>query len=82
MYSVSKSFVSIAIGFLEQDGVLSLDDPMEKYFTKELKNQPDTNMHKQTVRDMLKMPRRAFPGRFGHTVQINRFVEGCAVCYE
>ena len=40
MYSVSKSFVSIAIGFLEQDGVLSLDDPMEKYFAEELKNQP------------------------------------------
>lgn len=55
MYSVSKSFVSIAIGFLEQDGVLSLDDPMEKYFAKELKNQPDENMHKQTVRDMLQM---------------------------
>lgn len=55
MYSVSKSFVSIAIGFLEQDGVLSLDDPMEKYFAEELKNQPDENMHKQTVRDMLQM---------------------------
>lgn len=55
MYSVSKSFVSIAIGFLIQDGKLSLDDTMEKYFPEELKNQPDINMHKQTVRDMLMM---------------------------
>ena len=26
MYSVSKSFVSLAIGFLEQDGLIDLDD--------------------------------------------------------
>ena len=26
MYSVSKSFVALAIGFLEQDGIISLDD--------------------------------------------------------
>jgi len=31
MYSVSKSFVSIAIGFCEQDGLISLDDPMGVY---------------------------------------------------
>ena len=55
LYSVSKSFVSIAIGFLVQDGKLSLDDTMEKHFSAELKNQPDINMHNQTVRDMLMM---------------------------
>jgi CubicO group peptidase (beta-lactamase class C family) len=38
MYSVSKSFVSIAIGFLIQDGKISIDDDMEKYFSEELKN--------------------------------------------
>ena len=32
MYSVSKSFVSVAVGFCEQEGLLSLDDPMLKYF--------------------------------------------------
>ena len=28
MYSVTKSYVSLAIGFLEQDGLISLDDKM------------------------------------------------------
>lgn len=55
MYSVSKSFVSLAIGFLEQEGKLSLDDAISKYFPEELKNQPDENMHKQTIRHMLMM---------------------------
>lgn len=55
MYSVTKSFVAIAIGFLEQEGKLSLDDKMSKYFAEELKNQPDINMHNQTIRHMLMM---------------------------
>lgn len=55
MYSVSKSFVSLAVGFLEQDGMIDLDDPISKYFEKELKAQPDQNMHRQTIRHMLMM---------------------------
>ncbi len=55
LYSVSKSFVSLAVGFAEQDGLLSLDDPMEKYFREELKGQKDIHMHRQTVRHMLMM---------------------------
>ena len=55
MYSVTKSFVSIAIGFLEQDGLVDLDAPVTKYFSEELKNQKDENMQNQTIRDMLKM---------------------------
>lgn len=55
MYSVSKSFVSIAIGFLEQDGLISLDDVIEKYFKDEFKNQSDKHMKKQTIRHMLMM---------------------------
>lgn len=55
MYSVSKSFVSIAIGFLEQDGLISLDDKIQLYFKEELKNQPDEYVKKQTIRHMLMM---------------------------
>lgn len=55
MYSASKSFVSIAIGFLEQDGLIQLDDPICKYFPKELENQPDEYMRNQTIRHMLMM---------------------------
>ena len=32
MYSISKSFTAIAVGFAEQDGLLSLDDKFMKYF--------------------------------------------------
>lgn len=55
MYSVTKSFVSLAIGFLEQDGKLDLDAPVLKYFPDELKNQKDENMRSQTIRNMLTM---------------------------
>lgn len=55
MYSVSKSFVSLAIGFLEQDGKINLDDPISKYFAKELEHQKDANMRNQTIRHMLMM---------------------------
>lgn len=55
MYSVSKSFVSLAVGFAIQDGLLELDDPMIKHFPDELKNQKDENLRNQTVRNMLMM---------------------------
>lgn len=55
MYSVTKSFVALAIGFCEQDGLLGLDDPIVKYFGDELKNQTDENMKNQTIRHMLMM---------------------------
>lgn len=55
MYSVSKSFVALAVGFLEQDGLVKLDDPISLYFPEELACQPDKNMHRQTIRHMLMM---------------------------
>lgn len=55
MYSVSKSFVSIAVVFAEQDGFLSLDDKISKYFPEETKNLTDENMLNQTIRHMLMM---------------------------
>ena len=55
MYSVSKSFVSIAIGFCLQDGLLALDDPISLYFPKEMEHQTDANMRAQTIRQMLMM---------------------------
>ena len=55
MYSVTKSFIGLAIGFLEQDGLVDLDAPIIKYFPDEMKNQTDENMRKQTIRHMLMM---------------------------
>ncbi len=54
-YSVSKSFVSLAVGFAEQDGLLSLDDPIVKYFPAETAHITDPNVLGQTIRHMLKM---------------------------
>ncbi len=54
MYSCSKSFVSVAIGFCEQDGLLSLDDPMAKYFPEYLAAQ-GAHTPISTVREMLQM---------------------------
>ena len=55
MYSVTKSIVAIAVGFAEQDGLLTLDDTMEMHFPSELEGQTDENMRKQTIRNMLNM---------------------------
>lgn len=55
MYSVTKSFVAIAVGFLEQDGLVNLDDAISKYFPEEIKDQKDENMRNQTIRHMLMM---------------------------
>ena len=50
MYSTSKSFVSIAVGFCEQDGLLNLDDPVSKFFP-----DSDHNGHTATIREFLQM---------------------------
>ena len=53
MYSVTKSFVSIAIGFLVQEGKLSLDDPILPFFEDKLGPDPDPLLSMQTIRDMI-----------------------------
>lgn len=55
MYSVSKSLVALAIGFLEQDGLVDLDERIFTYFPEESAAQTDANMAQQTVRNMLMM---------------------------
>ena len=55
MYSVSKSVVSLAVGFAVQDGLIDLDKEIQEYFPEECKAQPDEYMRRQTVKDMLMM---------------------------
>lgn len=55
MYSVSKSFISAAVGFCVQDGLLSLDDKMTDYFPEYLNESVDDVMRSATIRDMLHM---------------------------
>ena len=54
MYSVSKCFVSVAVGFCEQDGLLSLDDPMIKFFP-DYVSREGAIAHSSTVRELLMM---------------------------
>ncbi|MBE6612862.1 MAG: serine hydrolase [Ruminococcaceae bacterium] len=54
MYSVSKSFVAIAVGMAIEDGLLSLDDKFMKFFP-EYMEQADDALREATVRDMLMM---------------------------
>jgi len=55
MYSVSKSFVAIAVGFALQDGLLTLDTPLGQLFPEEAKLEISPALSCQTVRQMLTM---------------------------
>ncbi len=55
MYSVSKSFVAIAVGLAEQEGLLSLDDKFLDYFPEYINENIDDKYRETTIRDMLTM---------------------------
>lgn len=57
MFSVTKSFVSIAIGFLQEEGRLSLDDSIVKFFPEYVPNTSKAHpwLLATTIRDMLSM---------------------------
>ena len=54
-YSVSKSFVAIAVGFAIDDGKMKLDDKLVDYFDEEYTKNCGEMQRTQTVRDMLMM---------------------------
>lgn len=55
MYSVSKSFVSIAIGLLVGEGRVALDDPIASYFPEKLPPRLHPFLAGTTIRDLLRM---------------------------
>lgn len=55
MYSVTKSFVAIAVGCLLDEGKIDLDDPIVKYFSDKQPEQVHPYMAEQTIRQMLMM---------------------------
>ena len=57
MFSVTKSFVSIAIGLLQEEGRLSLDDSIVKFFPEYVPNTYEAHpwLLATTIRDMLSM---------------------------
>ena len=66
MYSVSKSFITAAVGFCVQDGLMTLDDKMTDYFPEYLNENTDEIMRSATIRDMLHMQSsiEAFPKKW------------------
>ena len=55
MYSITKTFTAVAIGFLLEEGKLSLDDPIIGYFPDKLPSVISPWLEKQTIRHMLEM---------------------------
>lgn len=55
MFSVTKSFVSIAIGLLQDEGLLSLNDPIVKFFPEYVPAHAHPWLLETTIRDMLSM---------------------------
>jgi CubicO group peptidase (beta-lactamase class C family) len=55
MYSVSKSFVSLAVGLLIDEGKLKLDDTVASFFPDKLPPTPHPYLLDATVRDLLMM---------------------------
>lgn len=55
MYSQTKSFVGIAIGLLEEEGKLSLDDKILDYFPEKIDGALMKYIGEQTIREMLQM---------------------------
>ena len=55
MYSISKSFTSVAIGMLVTEGRLSVDDKVADFFPEYIPENPTPYMFKATVRDLLMM---------------------------
>jgi CubicO group peptidase (beta-lactamase class C family) len=55
LYSLSKSFTSIAIGFAVQEGLLTVEDYVVSYFKDKLPCQPCENMKKMKIKHLLNM---------------------------
>ncbi len=55
MYSVSKSFTSVAIGMLVTEGKLSLDDKVADFFPEYIPENPSPYLLEATVRHLLTM---------------------------
>lgn len=55
MYSVSKSFVSLSVGLLVDEGKLKLDDKVASFFPDKLPPNPHPYLLEATVRDLLMM---------------------------
>ena len=55
LYSLSKSFTSTAIGFAVSEGLLTVDDPVLKFFPEDKPAEISQNLADMTIKDLLTM---------------------------
>lgn len=55
LYSLSKSFASSAVGFAVTEGLLSVDEPVLKFFPEKAPARPNENLKAMTVKHLLSM---------------------------
>jgi CubicO group peptidase (beta-lactamase class C family) len=55
LYSLSKSFTSTAVGLAVEDGKLSVDDEVLKFFPDDAPKEPSKNLQAMRVSDLLRM---------------------------
>ncbi len=55
MYSQTKSYVAMAIGLLEEEGKLSLDDKIADYFPEKIDGEISEHLKSLTIKNMLTM---------------------------
>ncbi len=55
LYSVTKSFMAVSVGLAQDDGLLSIDDKLIKYFPEFENENWNDNLKETTLRDMLTM---------------------------
>jgi CubicO group peptidase (beta-lactamase class C family) len=55
LWSLSKSFTSTAIGIAQDEGLLSIDDPVISFFPDEVPEEPSVNLEAMRIRDLLRM---------------------------
>lgn len=55
LWSLSKSFTSTAVGLAVEEGKLSIDDPVLKFFPEDAPSEPSANLRAMRVRDLLTM---------------------------
>ena len=72
MYSQTKSYVSIAIGLLIDEGKVELDAPMVSYFPDKIRRELPEYLQKQTVREMLMMETSCRPPHWFGTANPDR----------
>ena len=72
MYSETKSYVSVAIGLLEEEGKLTLDDKIADWFPEKIETEQPEFIKELTVRDMLTMRTAGNPAFWLYNDDIDR----------